>query len=108
MAKITRIELVDDLDGKKADRSITFAFDGTAYAIDLSDKNAAALEKALAPFIDAATVTSGSRKKKAAKRNRDTGNGKVREWARAAGYQLRDRGRIPEDVRAAYDAAHTG
>lgn len=30
----------------------------------------------------------------------------VRAWARAAGFALSDRGRIPADVRAAYDAAH--
>jgi transcriptional regulator with XRE-family HTH domain len=30
----------------------------------------------------------------------------VRSWARANGYQIGDRGRVPADVRAAYEAAH--
>ena len=31
---------------------------------------------------------------------------KVREWARANGYEVSDRGRIPASVREAYDAAN--
>ena len=30
----------------------------------------------------------------------------VRSWARANGYQIGDRGRVPADVRAAYESAH--
>lgn len=31
---------------------------------------------------------------------------KVREWAKAAGYEVSSRGRISQAVRDAYDAAH--
>ncbi|WP_433023273.1 Lsr2 family DNA-binding protein [Kribbella sp. CA-294648] len=30
----------------------------------------------------------------------------VKEWARANGYEVNDRGRIPDDIRAAFDAAN--
>jgi hypothetical protein len=30
----------------------------------------------------------------------------VKEWARANGYQVRDRGRVPNEVLAAFEAAN--
>jgi hypothetical protein len=32
--------------------------------------------------------------------------GSIRDWARSEGYELSERGRIPAEVRAAYEAAH--
>jgi hypothetical protein len=39
----TIVELIDDIDGSKAEETIAFSFDGTSYEIDLSKKNARAL-----------------------------------------------------------------
>ena len=50
----TIVTLTDDLDGGKADRTVSFSYAGAAYEIDLSKKNAGALEKVLAPYIGAA------------------------------------------------------
>src|SRR5436190_389025 len=50
----TIITLTDDLDGTRADRTMMFAVDGTTYEIDLSKRNAAAFQKVLAPYLDAA------------------------------------------------------
>ena len=33
-------ELVDDIDGSKAEETVRFAIDGVEYAVDLSEKNA--------------------------------------------------------------------
>jgi hypothetical protein len=46
MAQKTIVELVDDLDGGKADESLAFSLDGMEYVIDLSEKNAAKLRDA--------------------------------------------------------------
>ncbi|HRK44564.1 MAG TPA: Lsr2 family protein, partial [Nocardioides sp.] len=43
MAQKVHIVLEDDLDGSDATQTVSFALDGTAYEIDLNDKNAAAL-----------------------------------------------------------------
>lgn len=104
MASNTIVELVDDLDGKKAAETVGFALDGTSYEIDLSKANAAALRKALVPFVDAARVVTG----KAARRNASRGPkpSVIREWANANGHTLSERGRIPADVLAAYHAAN--
>jgi hypothetical protein len=55
MAKQIITVLTDDLDGGDADRTLEFGFDGVNYTIDLSDKNAGKLRKALDPYLTAAT-----------------------------------------------------
>ena len=51
MASKTVVELVDDLDGGRAEETVQFALDGTDYEIDLSAENAAKLRAALATFV---------------------------------------------------------
>jgi hypothetical protein len=129
--RIIRV-LVDDLDeteipdGKGG--SVKFAFRGTSYTIDLSEGNVAKLEKALAPFIAAATRTSGPppraprkatnrrRRRKSAqpakksaqpakKSTPDSSNAAIRAWAIENGHAVSARGRIGQSVVDAYKAA---
>jgi hypothetical protein len=53
MAKQVITLLTDDLDGSEADRTVEFGLDGANCTIDLSDKNAGKLRKALQPYIAA-------------------------------------------------------
>lgn len=53
MAQSTIVYLTDDIDGSDADETIRFAFDGKSYEIDLSKKNAAALRRAIKPYLEA-------------------------------------------------------
>jgi hypothetical protein len=39
MAKTTIVQLTDDLDGGKADTTVSFGLDGVNYEIDLSEEN---------------------------------------------------------------------
>ena len=57
MAQITEVKLLDDLDGGEAAESVSFSLDGKSYEIDLSEKHAAALRDAFAPFVSSALVT---------------------------------------------------
>lgn len=108
----TIVTLTDDLDGSKADRTISFAVDGASYEIDLSKRNAAAFEKAFAPYIAAARKaprSAGSvraRRGAAAPRSDKNELAAIREWARANGHDVADRGRISAEIRDAYAAAH--
>ena len=52
MAQKVTIALEDDLTGGRAQETVAFAFDGTHYEIDLNAKNAAALRKVLAPYLE--------------------------------------------------------
>ncbi len=105
MAQRVQVVLVDDVDGGSADETVTFALDGAAYEIDLNAENAARLRDALAPWVGHARRVSG--RTRSGRRGARSGGGKsaeIREWARSAGYSVSDRGRIPAEVKAAYDA----
>ena len=60
MAQKVQTLLIDDLDGGEAQTTVRFGLDGTEYEIDLSAKNADALRKALARYVDAARRAPGS------------------------------------------------
>lgn len=47
------ITLIDDLNGKTASETVSFALDRMSYVIDLDKRNAARLRKALAAYISA-------------------------------------------------------
>lgn len=51
MASKTVVELFDDLDGGRADETVTFALDGVEYEIDLSKANAVVLRDVFAAYI---------------------------------------------------------
>src|SRR4051794_30250922 len=60
MAQITEVRLLDDLDGGEAAESVAFSLDGKSYEIDLSEKHAAALRDAFAPFVSSARRAGGA------------------------------------------------
>jgi hypothetical protein len=98
--------LEDDLDGSEASETVTFALDGTSYEIDLNDKNAGKLRDALTKYIAA-----GRKVGRSAPRGRKPAAGgttpaEIRAWATSNGYDVPARGRIPADVRAAFEAAN--
>jgi hypothetical protein len=107
MAQKVNIILVDDLDGSEADETVSFALDGTSYEIDLNDKNAAKLRDALSGYIGHARKVSTTRKRRSSS---STSSGpsarELRDWARSNGYEVSDRGRVPAEVREAFEAAH--
>ncbi len=114
MARQVITTLIDDLDGKKADRTVEFSLDGVDYTIDLSEANAGKLRKALDPYLSSGTrlgrasagriaVGRGVPARTAGSRDE---NRLIREWAVANGHQISDRGRIPQGVTDAYRAAN--
>ena len=119
MAQQVNVKFVDDLDGSDAAGTVTFAIDGRAYEIDLSEDNAARLRDSLASFVAAArksggaSVAAGSR---APKMTASSGRrpqpldreqtAAIRAWARQNGHEVSDRGRISKTVVDAFQAAH--
>jgi hypothetical protein len=115
MARRIVHQLVDDLDGTVLEvgegETVLFSLDGTAYEIDLTDGNAAALRASLAPYLAAARSISSSRPSSSGggARRRRTGQqdfSAVRAWAKSNGYKVSERGRVPASVLEAYEAAH--
>jgi hypothetical protein len=107
MAQRTIVELLDDIDGKPADQTVSFAIDGTSYEIDLTDKNANKLRQDLQPFIAQARKADRAPKRNirgvrtATSRERSS---EIRQWARDHGITINERGRIPANVIEAYES----
>lgn len=111
MAKRKLELLVDDIDGSEANQTVVFGLDGESYEIDLTDANADALRALLAPYVLNGRKSAPKRGRRAPAKSASA-NGKpssavVRAWAAEEGLSVNARGRIPADVWAAYEAAHT-
>jgi len=100
MAQITEVRLLDDLDGGEAAESVSFSLDGKSYEIDLSEKHAAALRDAFAPFVSSArraggTTAAAARPRMSTRAGRPRAEtAAIREWASANGMEVSARGRI--------------
>ena len=112
MAQRVQVLLVDDIDGGAADETVTFTLDGVSYEIDLTAAHAAELRDSLATWVGHARKVGGRSVARSAGRGRKAAgstNGEatlIREWARANGHKVSERGRISAGVRAAYAEAH--
>ena len=122
-------QLIDDIDGGEiADgggERIDFSIRGIDYQIDLSNANAAKMDKALKPYVQAAVKLSGTKTRRPAKSNRNgkapgtqqagksKGSAKasagqlaaIRDWARKNGHEVAERGRIKAEIVEAFEAA---
>ena len=114
MAQRVNIVLVDDIDGSDATQTVAFGLDGANYEIDLNAAHADAVRVALAPYVGHARKVgrgAGAKRGRAAASGAGAAGGgaaakEIRAWARDNGHTVPERGRIPADVRAAYEAAH--
>ena len=110
VARRVQVILEDDIDGQEAQETLTFALDGRAYEIDLSQTNAAKLRDVFAPWIAAGRRAGTTSARKGAeptpRRSRSEDSGTIRRWAADNGIEVSSRGRIPAEVRAKYEAAH--
>lgn len=119
MAKQVITMLTDDLDGGEAAETVKFALDGTAYEIDLSERNAQELRAFLERYQHAGTRTGrmpasgavaytpnrgqgrkvyGSGTDHPSFRENKELNNAIRTWAGENGYDVAERGRIPQHV----------
>jgi Lsr2 len=108
MAQKIQTLFVDDLDGGEAAGTVRFGLDGTEYEIDLSAEHAGALHTTLAKYLEHARKVSGNSRRQArgGRRGADAiDTAKVREWAKAQGIDIKDRGRVPATVVEQYRTA---
>ncbi|WP_224392810.1 Lsr2 family protein [Pseudonocardia sp. ICBG1293] len=105
MAQVTRVELVDDLEGGPADETVRFGVEGKSYVIDLKSENVELFRSAVADFVAAARRDTGTGVKSVRRSGSGLGraeNRAIREWARNNDYPISERGRIPAHVVTAY------
>jgi hypothetical protein len=109
MAQKIQTLFIDDLDGSEAEGAVRFALDGTEYEIDLNAEHAQALRDALARYVHAARRAGGAARRPARGGRRASAAGvdstEVREWAKAQGIDVKDRGRVPAELVARFKAA---
>lgn len=109
--KITTL-FIDDIDGGAAEGTVRFALDGTEYEIDLNAKHSEELRSALGKYVSHARKVGGTARRAgraAGRAGRGSGSTvnttEIRNWARENGYDIKDRGRVPADLVAKYQAA---
>jgi hypothetical protein len=110
MAQKVQVILVDDIDGGSADETVSFSLDGVSYEIDLSTKNAAAFRDAFAQYVGTARKVGGRSAGRSGRRRSTGGDNRtaqIREWARANGHKVNERGRISATLVEAYEKAHS-
>ena len=107
MAQKIQTLFIDDLDGSEAEGTVRFGLDGTEYEIDLNAAHAQALRDALAGYVRAARRAGGGARRPARAGRRAPGvdSTEVREWAKAQGIEVKDRGRAPAELVARFKAA---
>jgi hypothetical protein len=115
MAQKVQILLTCDLDegDVPAAETVTFGYDGFSYAFELCDAHLEDFANVMQGYIASARradgpgrrprSSTGTSPRAAAAPKEDLAA--LREWARANGYKVSERGRIPGEVREAYAAA---
>jgi len=109
VAQRVEVVLVDDLDGGVAEETVQFALDGVSYEIDLNADNAAALRDALAVYVGHGRRVGGRRSsgRASSRRSGSSETAQIRAWAKDRGLGVNERGRIPADIVAQYEAANS-
>jgi hypothetical protein len=109
MAQKIQTLFIDDLDGSPAEGTVRFALDGAHYEIDLNAVHAKDLRTALARYTEAARKIIGGTRRPARNTGKTAADGlsttEIRDWAKANGFDIKERGRVPADVIAKFRAA---
>jgi hypothetical protein len=108
MAQRVSVYLADDITGEEADETVEFELDGTRYQIDLTAKNSQELRETLKPYIDKGRKVAGTARRAPRSRTAsdEARNKEIRAWAREQGLAVNERGRIPAEIAARYEAAN--
>lgn len=105
--KITTL-FIDDIDGSEAEGTVRFALDGTDYEIDLNAVHTGELRSIIGRYATHARKIGGSTRRggrSARGASSLLDRTAIRNWARENGHDIKDRGRVPADLVAKYQAA---
>ena len=114
MAQKVQVVLTCDLDDEDtpAVDTVTFAYDGQTYEFELCSGHLDEFHKVMQGYVASARPAGARRRTTAHRAPARAGRpaatadlAAVRQWARAQGYQVSDRGRVPATIREAFEAA---
>lgn len=117
MAQKVITMLVSDLSGDELEagqgETIDFSYRGRDYSIDLTEKEAAGFDKAIAMYIEHSTKLGGRTRAAATGTRKPSASGlskeelaNIRSWAAQNGHEVAPRGRVRAEVIEAYHAAN--
>jgi hypothetical protein len=107
----------------EAERTVSFALEGRTFELDLCSQHLGNLERDLGKWAELARAGAARRGRRPAAVGRGRGRrgrprrataaapagtsaSQIRDWARAAGYVVSDRGRVSREILDAYQSAH--
>jgi len=102
MAKRVVNYLVDDFDGSEPAETVTFGVFGVEYEIDLAEHHKAEFEADMNRYIAAGRRVPGRKVRRSLSRHQYLQAARV--WLRNNGHDIGDRGRIPKELLAKFDA----
>lgn len=106
---------IDDIDGTVLTEyeTVTFSVDGTTYEFDTSIERAEEFRNGLQQYIEKSRqIVNGNvvTRKRVATVGQDRPSAEqsraIRDWARANGHDVSNRGRVPAPIVEAFEAAH--
>lgn len=111
MARQVVVQVSCDVCGAADASPVEFAVDRSTFEIDLCPEHRSQFTNALAPFVSQArsararAASSGSSQASAKKPNRrdPSQTEAIRAWAKAQGFAISTRGRIPGHIETAYN-----
>jgi len=112
MAQKTVVTVVCDLphDGEvEGTETVSFAFDGTAYEIDVCSTHAKEIREKFGQYTEHARRSSsaaGGRRRRARSGPGRERSSEIRAWAKQRGHKVSERGRIPAAIIAEYESSH--
>jgi len=114
MAQRTEVLMTCDVHEGDADavETVTFTVEGTSYEFELCDSHLAEFREATEIWASHSRPVgrrpSPPRAVRARRERTENGpsTAELREWARTQGISVGQRGRLPDGLRASFDAAH--
>lgn len=112
MAQKVLTILVSDITGKEIaegdGETVAFTLDGQSYELDLTNKEADKFRGLFQDYIAVARKSGGRRTARSASKSSGSKEdlAAIREWAKANGHEVSERGRIAQSVKDAYYAAN--
>jgi Lsr2 len=116
MAQRTTVTLTCDAehgDGEvNGETTIQFSWEGVAYEIDVCRDHEQAMKETFGYYAEHARKQGRAPGSSGSKRSRSSSSrqksSEIRDWAKSQGIEISERGRIPADVIARYEAHQSG
>jgi hypothetical protein len=106
MATRTLVTLLSDLSGEGEASTVSFSVQGSSYEIDLTKGEATEFFRALDPYVKKARKVSRSTRAGVSSNSTRVGvYTRVKDWGRANGFSVNDRGRPSKVLVDAYQSA---